>query len=158
MGAEILSRFSFWFPPCSHLSTELKPIFKQKETDKNKKLFPRLRNKMTEMRGNRRGPKRFPPHFSLSSLLLFELPPALELSAPAEISAAPAGHLCKSSQDELPSLWWGRAVQGPAPVPTLRSQKVWHGNARTTWHCHIYGGKKVHFCRSHSCTMTYGEK
>lgn len=94
----------------------------QKETDNNKKLFPHLRIEMTETRGN--SPRWFPPHFSLSSFLLFELPPALMLSAPTEISTAPIGHLCESSQDELPSLWWGRAVQGHAPVPAPRSHKV----------------------------------
>lgn len=149
---QILYRLSFWFPLCSHLPTALKAIFKQKETDKNKKLFPRLRNKMTETRGNRRGLKRFSPHFSLSCLLLFELPPALALSAPAELSTAPTGHLSKSSQDELTSQWWVGAVQAPAPVPTLRSPKVENGHARITWHCHFYA-KKGHFC-----VMTYCEK
>lgn len=129
MGAEIPSRFAFGGPHCSHLSSELNATFKQKETDNNKKLFPHVQNEMTEKRGNRRGPQRFPPHFSLSSLLLFELPPALALSAPAEISTDPTGHLRKSSQDEHPSLRWSGVVKDPAPVPTPRSWKVANGNA-----------------------------
>lgn len=107
MGSEILSQFSFWFPPCCHLPTELKHIFKQKETDKNKKLFPRLRNEMTETAWNRRGPKRFP-----FSLLPFISPPLWASSSSGAVT----------SRWDLRSSHWAslQVIPGWAAIPVVR--------------------------------------
>lgn len=99
--------FSFWFPCCFHLLTKLTPIFKQKETDNNKKLFPCLRNEMSETRGNRRGPKRFP-----SSLLPFISPPLWASSSSGAVS----------SRWDLRSSHWAslQVSPGRAAIPAVR--------------------------------------
>lgn len=153
MCAEILSRFSFWFPPCSHLSTELKPIFKQRKLIKTRSCSRVSGTRWLRWGGTEgaRSDSLLTSPFHLSSSLSFlqlwscqlplrspQLPLGIFASHP-RTSCHPCGEagLCRA----LPRcLRWGH-------------RKVWDVNARRTWHCHIYGEKIVHFCRSHSCTM-----